>query len=237
MNREQLQKEGETGKGDNQGEPVDLLTARLDALRAEGVPRPKAGPPVADHLVPVLNLFLAKSDFNKTMKVCDKYPRPENISQLSIPELPKDAGKIMDQKTVKNDEKLQNDQKCTMALFSVLGKSLDTVFKLKEKMPELVQLGDMLVDGLQLTGFLHQDFTSIRLKGFKQTVNPSYGDVVAQNPEEPDMLLGKTPLGEQMKSCDEINKLKARFKKPEAHPSSSGQKRDFAKGESTKGDR
>lgn len=65
----------------------------------------------------------------------------------------------------------------------------------------------MLVDGLQLTGFLHQDFTTIRLKGVKQTVNPSYGDVVSQKPDEPDMLLGKTQLGGQIKSCDEINKL------------------------------
>lgn len=42
--------------------------------------------------------------------------------------------------------------------------------------------------------------------------------MVAQNPEEPEMLLGKTPLGEQIKSCDEINKLEAKFKKAETQP-------------------
>lgn len=68
----------------------------------------------------------------------------------------------------------------------------------------------------EFLGFLHQDLTSIRLKGFKQTVNPSFGDIVAQNHEEPDILLGKSPLGKQIKSCDEINKLKAKFKKHES---------------------
>lgn len=52
---------------------------------------------------------------------------------------------------------------------------------------------------------------------------------MAQNPEEPEMLLGKTPLGEQMKSCDELNKLKARFKKPDPQPHGPT-RRDFHKG-------
>lgn len=203
----------------------DTLTVRLNALRAEGIPKPITAPPVSEDLSPILNLFLAKSDFAKTMKICDKYPRPENIN-LGIPELPKDATKIIDQKAVKNDDRFKNDQKCTAALFGLLGKSLDSVLKLRGKIPELVEVGDMLVDGLQLTGFLHQDFTSIRVKGVKQTVNPSYGDVVTQKPEEPEMLLGKTPLGEQMKSCDEINKLKAKFKKPEPQ-SFTNPRRDF----------
>lgn len=190
-------------------ENMDPLSARLNALRAEGVPKPIEGPPIAEDLCPVLNLFLTKTEFAKTMNICEKYPRPSNLQLLTIPELPVDAGKIIDQKAVKTDEKFVNDQKCTTALFGLLGRSLGTVLKYKDKIPELLEVGDMLVDGLQLTGFLHQDFTTIRLKGMKQTVNPSYGDVVAQKPDEPEMLLGKTPLGEQMKSCDEINKLKA----------------------------
>lgn len=185
---------------DNQPDP---LTARLNALRAEGLPKPDSGPPISEDLAPVLNGFLAKSEFVKTMKLCEKYPRPSNIDHLSILELPKDANKIIDHKAVKNDERFINDQKCTTALFGALSRSLDSVLKLKDKVPELMEVGDMLLDGLQMTGFLHQDFTTIRLKGFKQTVNPSYGEVVTQKPEEPGTLLGKTPIGEQMKSCDD----------------------------------
>lgn len=218
----------ERGENLDQGE-VDILTARLNALRAEGLPKPITGPAISEELSPVLNLFLAKSEFAKTMKVCEKYPRPSNIENLAIPELPKDANKIIDQKSVKNDERMMNDQKCTSAMFAALGKSLDVVVTLKDKCPELVQVGDMLLDTLQMTGFLHQDITNLRLKGFKQTVNPSYGDVVSQKPEEPGMLLGKTPLGEQMKTCDEINKLKAKFKKPEPH-AQAGPRKDFRKG-------
>lgn len=208
---------------------VDALTARMNALRAEGVPKPLLGPPISEDLAPILNVFLSKSEFIKTMKVCDKYPRPSNIDQLNVPELPKDASKIIDQKAVKNDDRFRNDQRCTSALFGALGKSLDVVLTLKEKVPELVTVGDMLLDSLQMTGFIHQDFTNIRLKGFKQTVNPSYEDVVSQKPDEPGMLLGKTPIGEQMKSCDEINKLKAKFKKPDQQAQNSS-KRDFRKG-------
>lgn len=208
---------------------VDPLTARLNALRAEGVPKPITGPAVSEDLCPILNMFLSKSEFAKTIKVCEKYPRPDNITHLTIPELPKDAEKIIDHKAVKNDDRFKNYQRCTVALFGLLSKSLDSVVKLREKAPELVEVGDMLLDGLQITGFLHQDFTTIRLKGMKQTVNPSYGDVVSQKPEEPEMLLGKTPIGEQMKSCDEINKLKAKFKKPESQTNSATRK-DFHKG-------
>lgn len=216
-------------EGDVQQGEVDLLTARLNALRAEGLPKPITGPAISEDLAPVLNVFLAKSEFAKTMTVCDKYPRPVNLENLAIPGLPKDANKIIDQKAVKKDERLMNDQKCTVAMFGALGKSLDMVLSLKDKCPELVQVGDWLLDSLQLTGFLHQDITNIRLKGFKQTVNPSYGDVVTQKPEEPGMLLGKTPLGEQMKSCEEMNKLKAKFKKPEHQPQNV-QRKDFRKG-------
>lgn len=210
-------------------ENVDSLTARLNALRAEGLPKPITGPAISEELAPILNGVLNKSEFVKTMKLCDKYPRPANIDQLNIPELCKDASKIIDQKAVKNDDRFKNDQKCTSALFGALGKSLDVVLKFKEQIPELLEVGDMLLDSLQFTGFLHQDFTNIRLKGFKQTVNPSYEDVVSHKPDEPDMLLGKTPLGEQMKSCDELSKLKAKFKKPDqsAHTST---KKDFRRG-------
>lgn len=91
---------------------VDSLTARLNALRAEGLPKPVTGPAVSEDLAPILNVFLSKSEFVKTMKLCDKYPRPSNIDQLNIPELPKDASKIIDQKAVKNDDRFKNDQKC-----------------------------------------------------------------------------------------------------------------------------
>lgn len=221
---------GTTTSGENQEkvENVDSFSARLKALREESIPKPLSGPPISEDLAPILNVFLAKSEFVKTMKVCEKYPRPANVDLLTIPELPKDAEKIIDQKAVKNDDRLKNDQKCSAALFCVLGKSLEKVMKLRESVPELIEVGDMLLDGLQMSGFIHQDFTSIRLKGFKQTVNPSYGDVVSQKPEEPDMLLGKTPLGEQMKSCEEINKLKAKFKKPDS--ANLPQKKDFRRG-------
>lgn len=213
-----------------QGE-VDQLTARLNELRAEGLPKPVTSSPISDQLAPVLGGFLVKSEFLKTMKICDKYPRPMNIEQLSIPELPKDANRIIDPKAVNNDNRLVNDQKCTSAIFGALSKSLDVVIKLKDKVPEMIDVGDMLLDSLQMTGFLHQDFTSIRLKGFKQNVNPSYVDVVSQKPEEPGMLLGKTPIGEQMKSCDENNKLKAKFKKPDHTQSTQpAGRKDFRKG-------
>lgn len=91
-----------TGGGDDNVPPnQDQLTVRLNALRAEGVPKPVTGPVVSDDLVPILNLFLAKSDFTNKMTLHDKYPRPDNIQQLSIPELPKDANRIIDQKAVK----------------------------------------------------------------------------------------------------------------------------------------
>lgn len=208
----------------------DELTARLEALRKESVPKPITGPPIAEDLAPILGVFLAKSEFLKTMTICEKYPTPSNLDTLSIPELPIDANKIIDQRAVNTDNRFKNDQKCTAALFGSLAQALDIVLKLRGKVPELGHVGDLLLDSLQMTGFLHQDFTTIRLKGVKQTVNPSYGDVVSQKPEEPGMLLGKTPLGEQMKSCDEFNKLKAKFKKPDPQPSSSARKQDFRKG-------
>lgn len=40
------------------------------------------------------------------MKVCEKYPLPDNIDHLTIPELPKDAENIIDQK-FKNDQYLK----------------------------------------------------------------------------------------------------------------------------------
>lgn len=33
-------------------------------------------------------------------------------------------------------------------------------------------------------------------------------------PDEPDMLMGKTPIAEQVKSVEDLNKLKAKLKKP-----------------------
>lgn len=213
---------------DKNSDNGDLLTRRLQAMREEGAPKPVTGPPLSEELAPVVDVCIQKSDFAKAMKTCEKYPKPSNLIHLSIPELPKDSSQTVEQKLVKNDEKLQNDQKCTSAIIGIMGQALDVVLKLRDSVPELIKVGDMLLDGVQVAGFLHQDLTNMRIRGFKQTVNPSYAGVFSAKPDEPDMLLGKTPIGEQIKTVEELNKLKAKLKKPET--SSSQSKKDFWKG-------
>lgn len=136
----------------------DILTRRLQALREESEPKPVTGPPLSDDLALVVDMCVRKSEFLKMMKTCEKYPKPSNLVNLSIPELPKDSNQTIEQKVVKNDEKLQNDQKLTSAMISVMGRALDVILKLKEKVPELIPVGDMLFDGVQIAGFFTSRF-------------------------------------------------------------------------------
>lgn len=65
------------------------LTARLNWVGSQGVPKPVIGPPISEEISPFLDSFLSKPEFIKTMKVCEKYRWPENMHHLTIPELPK----------------------------------------------------------------------------------------------------------------------------------------------------
>lgn len=105
---------------------------------------------------------------------------------------------------------------CTSAAITSLGGVLDVIRELKDKNPKLIPAGEMVLDSFTLLGLVHNDFTSIRLKNLKQTVHPSYGDVFCTKPDEPGMLMGKTPIAEQVKSVDELNKLKAKLKRPDS---------------------
>lgn len=97
---------------------------------------------------------------------------------------------------------------CTTAATSALAKALDLVLLAKEKVPGLSRVGDILVDAITLTGYLHSEYSSLRLKGFKQTVNPSYSDIFTAKPDEPQMLMGKASISEQIKSCEDLQKVK-----------------------------
>lgn len=161
---------------------------------------------------------MSKSEFTKVIKVCDKYPRPGNVPELVTPELTQDVDKSIDQKVVKEDKRLKINQMCTTSASAALGKALDMVLVAKEKVPGLGKVGDILVDCITLTGFMHSEYTGIRLKGFKQTVNPYYSEIFAAKPDQPELLMGKAPIGEQIKSCDDLLKIKNKLKKHDTNP-------------------
>lgn len=64
---------------------------------------------------------------------------------------------------------------------------------------------------------MHSEYSALRLKGFKQTVNPSYSEIFNTKPDEFDKLMGKAPISEQMKSCEDLQKIKNKLKKQESN--------------------
>lgn len=206
------------GVGDNpphlQRADIDPLSQRITSAVKENMPKPKIGPNVSDELGSLMEVYVAKPDFAKVIKMTENYPRPQNVPSISTPELPQDIDKTVDYKIIKEDKRLKNDQICTGATLTALGRVMDVVLQTKHLDPKLLQAGDMLLDGITMLSMVHNDFNTIRLKGFKQTVNPSFGDVFSAKPDEPEMLIGKTPIAEQVKSLEDLNKLKAKLKKP-----------------------
>lgn len=222
-------------RGDGASEPPQLEKGDTDPLEQrifhavkECAPKPVVGPAVSANVGTLMDWYVSKPEFPKVMKLTEKYPRPENVPSLVTPEVPQDVDKTIDYRVVKEDKKMRNDQLCTAASLASLGAVLDIIREVKDKDPRLVQAGEMVLDSITMLGLVHSDFSSVRLKAFKLTVHPSYGEVFTAKPNEPDMLMGKTPIAEQVKSVDELNKLKAKLKKPE--PSQQNQKpRDFRK--------
>lgn len=104
------------------------------------------------------------------MEICDKLPRPDNIANLTIPELPTDADKTIDGKVVKNDERMKNDQKCSRSIISAMSRSLDVILKFKDSVPELILVGDMLLDGLHLAVFFSPRFSSMESEKMDEAV-------------------------------------------------------------------
>lgn len=172
-------------------------------------------------------VLVGKSDFPKVIKVYDKYPLPGNVPELVSPELTKDVDKTIEPKVVKDDKRLKINQMCATAATSALGRALDMVFLAKEQVPGLSKVGDILVDCITLTRFTHSEYRSLCLKGFKQTVNPSYSEIFSAKPDEPDLLMGKAPIGQQIKSCDDLQKIKNKLKKHDSN--SAGTRGNFCK--------
>lgn len=65
-----------------QSNPIERLTDRLKTIREEGLPKANTCPPLSEELAPIVELLLEKPDFHKTMKLCEKLPRPENVHKL-----------------------------------------------------------------------------------------------------------------------------------------------------------
>lgn len=207
---------------------VDPLEERINSAVKECAPKPVMGPPISQKIGTLMDLYVSKPEFAKVMKLSEKYPRPENVPSLSMPDVPQDVDKTVDQKVIKEDKRLRHDQMCTSASLSCLGGVLDIIREEKGTNPKLIKAGEMVLDSITMLGFVHNDFSAIRLKSFKQTVNPSYVDVFSSKPEEPGMLMGKAPISEQVKSLDELNKLKAKLKKPDPN-ANTAKGRDFRK--------
>lgn len=77
---------------------------------------------------------------------------------MSIPELPLDADQTIDKKAVKNDERIRNEEN-VLSIISAMSTSLDVVLMVKDSVPELGPVGDLLLDGISVASFLHHDFT------------------------------------------------------------------------------
>lgn len=191
----------------------DDLEQRISSTIADSQPKPSQGPDLSDRISSLVRALVGKSDFAKVVKVCDKYPRSGNVPELVTPELTQDVDKTIDSKVIKDDKRLKLDQSCTTAATAALGKALDMVLLAKEQVPGLAKVGDILVDCITLTGFLHSEYSNLRLKGFKQTVNPSYSDILSYKPEEPQLLMGKASISEQIKTCEDLQKVKNKLKK------------------------
>lgn len=156
---------------------IDPLIQRINTAVKENEPKPSVGPPISENLGSLMEVYVSKPDFSKVIKMTENYPRPQNVPSLVTPELPQDMEKTVDPKVVKEDKKLKHDQMCTGATLTSIGKALDIVLEVKHLDPKLLQAGDMMLDAITMLGFVHNDFNSVRLKGFKQTLNPSFGDV------------------------------------------------------------
>lgn len=216
--------------GSTTGEPPSLprvdedpLEQRISSTIAENVPKPTEGPHLTARVGSLMSALVAKPEYARNMKICEKYPRPGNVPELVTPELTQDVDKTIDQKVIKEDRRLKSCQMCSTASTSALGRALDLVLVAKQQVPSLSKVGDILVDCISLNGYMHAEYSSLRIKGFKQTVNPSYSDVFSAKPEEPTLLMGKAPISEQMKSVDDLLKIKNKLKKPEhQNPSQRG---------------
>lgn len=206
----------------------DPLEQRISSTIADSLPKPSQGPDLTDRVSSLVRALVGKSDFPKVLKVCEKYPRPGNVPELVTPELTQDVDKTIDAKVVKEDKRLKINQNCATSATAALGKALDMVLLAKQQVPGLSKVGDILVDCITLTGFMHAEYNDIRLKGFKQTVNPSYSGIFSAKPEEPELLMGKAPIGDQIKSCDDLQKIKNKLKKHDSNPA--GNRGGFRKG-------
>lgn len=215
---------------DLQRSDLDSLSQRIETAVKETTPKPTVGPPLSQKLGSLMEVYVGKPEFGKVIKMTETYPRPQNVPSLVTPDLPQDMDKTIDLKVIKEDKRWRNDQLCTGASITSMGKVMDIVLQVKHLDQRLVQAGDMLLDAITMMGYVHNEFNAIRLKGFKQTVNPSFGGVFTAKPDEPEMLMGKTPIAEQVKSVEDLNRLKAKLKKPDPVPSTQvPRQRDFRK--------
>lgn len=163
----------------------------------------------------LMELYIAKPEFVKIMKISKKYSHSQNVPNLVTSDVPHDVDKTIDSKVIKETNRLRNDQICTAITLSSLGGVLDIIREVKNKHPNSIQADEMMLASITMLGLVHNDFSLIRLKGFRQTVHPFYDEIFMKKTDKPKMLMGKTLIAVQVKSVNELNKLKAKLKKPD----------------------
>lgn len=109
----------------------DVLAQMISTALKENTPKPVIGPAISEKLGSLVEVYVLRPDFTKVIKMAENYPRPQNVPSLTTPDLPRDMNKTIDQKVIKDDRRLKNDQTCTSASITSLGKALDITLETK----------------------------------------------------------------------------------------------------------
>ena len=201
-----------------QGKTATKVKEQLEQVKEADKVSPPLDKEVADLLSNYLRDALILSEMEKLAK---KYPRVENCERMRVQRLDAEIFHVIDQTVKGNDQNMQGIQKGILGAMSAFSPVLELVFRRKADDPELDDLGENIMEGMQLLAYATNALAGKRRDLLKPLLTPVYARAMSKGHEDSEWLYGGD-LAETTKQCELVKKLGEKVLKRKPFPPNRG---------------
>ena len=194
-----------------QGSVADLIKVHLAKVKDGD----KVSPKVNDDVAGFLQRYLGETHFLAEMeRLAKTYHRVENVPLMTVPRLDEELFHVIDHKVRNADQGFQAVQRGVTGALSAFAPVMALACSRGKNDPELVDLANNLVEGMQLLAYAHSAISSKRRELIRPELSPLYARPLTKSPDggDPEWLFGGK-LAETAKQCEAVKQIGIKISK------------------------
>lgn len=162
------------------------------------------GPPVQELLVKLVRKYVGANKKQANVdEIMKTHKLPSNMPFLQSPRIHHSIYAITEQKGRDIDREFRVMQGYTACGMAAIVKALESIMEKEDDIPELVEIGNLVVEGLRMLAYSSRDINLRRKDALRGYVDKKYGKLFAHSREISDEDLLGDNVDDLMKECEE----------------------------------